>query len=157
MTVSRGPSSFRNQSGLTLLELIVSIVVLGFAMAAFAAIFTLFQVVGNIEDADRFARKAQGCAELIIACDREDGEDGFDTSVSNCGSGSKGDYRAIDDNDLGGFFACSVATDFFVDEYCGNSVIKEIACATHNSNTYFEIRSDEGYQSIFFGIDPELN
>lgn len=155
MSVSRGCSSFRNQSGLTLLELIVSIVVLGFAMAAIAAIFPLFQAADDIDDADRFARKAQGCAELIIACDQEDGENGFNTGVSSCGSGSidDGDYEAIDNNNLGDFFDCGIDSDF-VDDYCGET---QVACAIYDEDTYFEISSEDGYQPIYFGIYSELD
>ena len=141
------------QSGLTLLEIIITIVIVGFAMAAIAAIFPLFQAAHDIEDADRFARKASGCAELIIACYQMDGEDAFNTANSGCGSGSPNGYEEIVVSD----FVCHGALDpESVDDYCGNDTIENVACAVKNGNTYFEISNDNGHQPIYFGISAEL-
>ncbi|ABM61112.1 type II secretion system protein [Halorhodospira halophila] len=63
------------QRGLTLIEMIVTIVVLGIAMAALASFYPFFATLPDAERVEKAARNAESCAELIIAASRTDDED----------------------------------------------------------------------------------
>gem|GEM_PF-4400907 len=55
--------------------MIVTIVVLGIAMAALASFYPLLAQLPDAEKAERAARNAESCAELIIAASRHYDED----------------------------------------------------------------------------------
>ncbi|MCG5528639.1 MULTISPECIES: prepilin-type N-terminal cleavage/methylation domain-containing protein [Halorhodospira] len=159
MNVRKIKSGPKKQSGLTLLETIVAILVLGFAMAGLAAVVPLFQSLDDVDDIDRFARKAQGCAEVILACHRAVGEDAFDGSnvegLDECGGLDDDDEDITVDDllDTGTGNDCDIDVD--LDAYCGNNDLGiEVYCnVVGDDYTEFMITSDvDGASPVYFGL-----
>ncbi|MCG5538673.1 prepilin-type N-terminal cleavage/methylation domain-containing protein [Halorhodospira sp. 9622] len=150
------------QSGLTLLELIVAILVLSFAMAGLSAVYPLFQSLDDVEEVDRFALKAQGCAEIILACYRVSGADALGTCTGNLN-------QTV--NDIDGFLdSCDIddgtetGDELDIYRYCGGSVDandrSNVACKGEDEYTVFKIGSDaESFElgPIYFGVPSDLS
>lgn len=61
------PAGTRRVRGLTLIELVVALVIIGVAMAGLAGTFALLTGVAGTEDAEEYAREARGCGEALLA------------------------------------------------------------------------------------------
>jgi len=148
-TVGNTPRPPCRQQGLTLLETIIAIIVLGFAMAGLASVYPLFQSLDDIEGADRFAREAQGCGELLLAANQLGGEDAFDFDLKQ--PPCRGDLNQPIDN----------MTDFLrpglgghVDDYCGAKAKKvQVMCRHEGDYTVFKVaREGTDVPPVYIGL-----
>ncbi|MCG5533388.1 type II secretion system GspH family protein [Halorhodospira sp. 9621] len=153
MNVRKIKSGPKKQSGLTLLETIVAILVLGFAMAGLAAVVPLFQSLDDVDDIDRFARKAQGCAEIVLGCHRATGGAAINSSECNDLSGGP-----VDPGDFVDKSSCDIESEIDLDTYCvdgGNDLGIDVYCNVVGGN-YAEVKisSEEvdGASPIYFGV-----
>ncbi|WP_345941476.1 type II secretion system protein [Halorhodospira halophila] len=130
------------QRGLTLIEMIVTIVVLGIAMAALASFYPLLAQLPDAEEAERAARNAESCAELIIAAFR-DGK--FDPDLLNDGYEiSKEDKQTLDEGDI------DVTRDLW-GAFCGGGIVVFVYDDTDEAVRIVKIDYEE---SAVSGLSP---
>ncbi len=126
--------------------MIVTIVVLGIAMAALASFYPLLAQLPDAEKAERAARNAESCAELIIAASRHyDEHEGrllFQPSVIQVGgelgpaNGGNGIY---------------IGEDLW-DRFCSGNSLVEVSASDHGHKLIIEIGYDS--DSTVSGLDP---
>ncbi|WP_338018548.1 type II secretion system protein [Halorhodospira sp. M38] len=137
------------QRGLTLIEMIVTIVVLGIAMAALASFYPLLAQLPDAEEAERAARNAESCAELIIAASRDYYDEDqkiflFQPSKIQVG----GELGPANGNDNGIY----IGEDLW-DRFCSGNSLVEVSASEHGKNKLIiEIGYDS--DSTVSGLDP---
>ena len=134
------------QRGLTLIEMIVTIVVLGIAMAALASFYPLLAQLPDAEEAERAARNAESCAELIIAASRhyDSDEDRFLFQPSQIQVGGELG-PANGDNGI------YIGEDLW-DRFCSGNSLIEVSASEHEYKLIIEIGYDS--DSTVSGLDP---
>lgn len=135
------------QRGLTLIEMIVTIVVLGIAMAALASFYPLLAQLPDAEEAERAARNAESCAELIIAASRDHYDEDQNIFLFQPSEIQVGGELGPANGDNGIY----IGEDLW-DRFCSGNSLIEVSASENGGKLIIEIGYDS--DSTVSGLDP---